>query len=169
MISFSNLTRATRAPGSPQVGPRGLEVQSPRCRDTGCSVWVYRAGVVGLGCIVQGAGVQGWGADQGVRGLDIEGPGVQVLVMHGSWVEVLGVQESAGGVRSGRARLGHSLGPEQPLPVSLLLCPLVPDPCPGQGSTIVSPLPVRCPGPCGAGGKQVKFNGEWRVGPRETL
>lgn len=68
---------------------------------------------------------------------------------------------------------GHSLGPEQPLPVSLLLCPLVPDPnpCPGQGSIIVPPLPCRVPGPCGAGGKQVKFNGEWRLGlgkPCET-
>lgn len=61
---------------------------------------------------------------------------------------------------------GHSLGPEQPLPVSLLLCPLVPDPnpCPGQGSIIVPALPCRVPGPCGAGGKQVKFNGEWRLG-----
>lgn len=146
--------------GSARVGGAEPKVQGTRAAGSGCTgqgLWVWGALSRVLGC------------RPGVQGLDVESLGMQVRVMQGSWVEALGIQESAGGVRSGRARLGHSLGPEQPLPVSLLLCPLVPDPCPGQGSTIVSPLPVRCPGPCGAGGKQVRFNGEWRVGLRETL
>lgn len=126
--------------GSARVGGAGPKVQGI----TGCRVWAYRAGVVGLGCIVQGAGVQGWSADRGVQGLDVEGPGVQVLVMQASWVGVLGVRESAGRARSGRARLGTQSGaraapPSLSAPVSLGPGP---QPLPRSGQHHSAPTPV---------------------------
>lgn len=145
------------------MGPRGLEVPGPGCREYG----------------VQGLGVQGRGGGSGVhcpgcwgtgrrcrprsarvgcRGSRGAGPCDAGVVGGGSW----GTGVSRQG-ESGRARLGTQSGAraEQPLPVSLLLCSWAPAPAPARSGEHHS---VGCPGPWGAGGKQVEFNGEWRVG-----
>lgn len=68
--------------GSARVGGAEPEVQGLRVQGRGCESGVHCPGYWGTGM----------GCRPGMQGLDVKRPGVQALVMQGSWVEVLAVQ-----------------------------------------------------------------------------
>lgn len=125
MISFSNLTRATRASLAwPQVGPRAGRGQ--RCKGPGCRAGAHCPGVQGPG--VQ-ARVQGSEAElRGCRSLWCRRPGEGV--------------QGLGGVG------GASLSPKQPLPSSLPRSPPGGATWPHPGQVKAAPTASPPPMPC---------------------